>query len=383
MRIFFISSWWPTDVHPTHGNFVQKHARLIGKNHEIYVIAVQEDQNLKAGQLKLATQITASYCAFVVYYGTFLRRFIFLNYIFRAIAYCHGLRSARKSSVYPPDLIHGNILIDGGIVAAFLGMLYSVPFVIAEHASHWNTSPPKSGLKFALAKWAGRKAAFILPVSSNLGQNMAHKHFITGRYYQVSNVVDDSLFYFVPSTYHQNQMLQLIHVSNFDRRFKNLPGLLRAYAKVKRDFPQRFHLTIAGDGDFNQLGCWIRESGLDFNDLTVSGPHSEEEIAALMQGSHALILFSDIENQPVVLLEAQCCGLPCIASNVGGVEDIVVQGKTGFLVERGDEIQLIEAMLKMHRYYSEFNKQFISKRAKRLYGKAAVMSQLEYVYKEI
>lgn len=58
----------------------------------------------------------------------------------------------------------------------------------------------------------------------------------------------------------------------------------------------------------------------------------------------ALVLCSDIENQPLVVMEAMARGIPVIATEVGGVPDLVEEGRTGWLVPPGDAVRLAAAM---------------------------------------
>jgi glycosyltransferase involved in cell wall biosynthesis len=60
------------------------------------------------------------------------------------------------------------------------------------------------------------------------------------------------------------------------------------------------------------------------------------DIAEILSGSHIFALASKWEGFPLSILEAMRAGLPVVASNVGGVSEAVTDGKTGFLVERGD-----------------------------------------------
>jgi glycosyltransferase involved in cell wall biosynthesis len=57
-----------------------------------------------------------------------------------------------------------------------------------------------------------------------------------------------------------------------------------------------------------------------------------------------LVLTSEHEGTPNVVLEAMACGLPVVAFRVGGVPDLVAHGETGYLVDAGDETAMVEAL---------------------------------------
>jgi glycosyltransferase involved in cell wall biosynthesis len=60
------------------------------------------------------------------------------------------------------------------------------------------------------------------------------------------------------------------------------------------------------------------------------------DIAEFNAGMDLVCLTSDNEGTPVSLIEAQACNVPVISTNVGGVRDIVLEGKTGYVVEKGN-----------------------------------------------
>ena len=54
------------------------------------------------------------------------------------------------------------------------------------------------------------------------------------------------------------------------------------------------------------------------------------------------------ENSPTVIYEASLVGVPVIASNIGGIPELVVEGESGLLVKPGDEQDLARAMGQIH-----------------------------------
>jgi teichuronic acid biosynthesis glycosyltransferase TuaC len=71
-------------------------------------------------------------------------------------------------------------------------------------------------------------------------------------------------------------------------------------------------------------------------------PHSK--VASYLQKADLFCLSSFSEGLPGVILEAMACGLPVVATNVGGVSEAVVNGVTGILVESGNLDAFVNAM---------------------------------------
>jgi glycosyltransferase involved in cell wall biosynthesis len=102
-------------------------------------------------------------------------------------------------------------------------------------------------------------------------------------------------------------------------------------------------LLIAGDGPQRaELEKLAADLNVDARFLGARG-----DIADLMNGCDAFVLSSRVEGLPLVLLEASACGLPCAATNAGGVEEIVLDGRTGFLAPPADPDALQTAMRKI------------------------------------
>ena len=73
-----------------------------------------------------------------------------------------------------------------------------------------------------------------------------------------------------------------------------------------------------------------------------------------MQQAHVMVLFSKHENFPCVVVEALCCGLPVVSSDVAGVKE-AVNSSNGILVKSGDEKQLLEGVIKIRETYSDYD----------------------------
>ena len=74
------------------------------------------------------------------------------------------------------------------------------------------------------------------------------------------------------------------------------------------------------------------------------GPQDEKELAKLFKNAVATVVPSYYESFGMVAAEAQACGCPVIASKVGGLKDIVIPGKTGLHVTKGNISKLSESM---------------------------------------
>lgn len=123
---------------------------------------------------------------------------------------------------------------------------------------------------------------------------------------------------------------------------KKAPHLtLLAFSEVLRSVPDA-KLEMAGDGPLLGPCRWLAKA-LGISDAVLfHGAKSHEWVQAAMKRSRIFVQHSveafngDSEGTPVAILEAQCCGLPVVATRHTGIADVVAEGHTGFLCEEGD-----------------------------------------------
>jgi glycosyltransferase involved in cell wall biosynthesis len=108
-------------------------------------------------------------------------------------------------------------------------------------------------------------------------------------------------------------------------------------------------LVIAGEGERAPLERRTHELGLDER-VHFLGAQPRERVLALFRAADASILSSTWENFPHTVVEALAAGTPVIATDVGGVAEVVRDGENGLLVPAGDAAALADAV---RRYVSE------------------------------
>ena len=127
-------------------------------------------------------------------------------------------------------------------------------------------------------------------------------------------------------------------------RRKGIDYLLRAWKDVSKKFPNT-KLVLLGDGPL--LSEIKKMSGVSGIDGSVDFRGHVDTVPDYLNISDVFVLPSLQEGMPNSLLEAMSCGLPVIASKIGGVVDLVEDGKTGILFEPGDISGLSSAMMNL------------------------------------
>lgn len=123
----------------------------------------------------------------------------------------------------------------------------------------------------------------------------------------------------------------LLHVSNF-RKVKRVPDVVKVFQKVREKVPVK--LLLVGDGpDRPAIEAMCRDMHL-CGDIRFVG--KQEQLEDVMSIADLFILPSDYESFGLAALEAMAAEVPVISSNAGGLPEVNIHGKTGYLSPVGD-----------------------------------------------
>jgi glycosyltransferase involved in cell wall biosynthesis len=149
--------------------------------------------------------------------------------------------------------------------------------------------------------------------------------------------VDTGLFR--PVSHPPGPVKKILYVGRLSEE-KNLGALIEATGKLAGRFDVR--LIIVGDGpQRGQLEASAQRLGVMAEFLPLV---DHRELPAFFARADAFVLPSFTEGHPKVLLEAMSCGIPCVASNVGGNRAILTDGETGLLFDPRDASALAGAL---------------------------------------
>lgn len=134
---------------------------------------------------------------------------------------------------------------------------------------------------------------------------------------------------------------------------KKAPYLtLMAFYKLQLKFPQAT-LTMGGDGPLLSV-CKNLAKGLNIeNKIAFIGAVSHDKVKELYSSAYCFLQHSviadngDSEGTPLGVLEASAAAIPVVATNHAGIKDVVVHGKTGFLVKEGDTDSMAAFMIQL------------------------------------
>jgi glycosyltransferase involved in cell wall biosynthesis len=127
---------------------------------------------------------------------------------------------------------------------------------------------------------------------------------------------------------------------------KRLEVLLEAFAAVRAQEPAA-RLVIAGDGPERPALEAVAQRLALGDAVTFLG--RRQDVETIWRGTDVAAMSSDFEGTPLAVLEAMALGVPWVATEVGGLPDIVEHGRTGLLVPKGDAAALAAGLLELLR----------------------------------
>ncbi|QIX61222.1 glycosyltransferase family 4 protein [Hymenobacter sp. BT18] len=348
-RVLMLPKWYPNRYDDQDGDFVARHIAAIAPHAEAAVLFATVTRGPLNSWLECESALTGPVPTLRYYYRARITGFAFIDKVLKLGLYfwCMqlGYRRLVRHWGAPPTLAHVHVLLRTGLWAWWLRISTGLPFLITEH---WTLYQPQnahriSWLRRRLTRAVVHRSAGLHTVSENLREALVklgvrHEHSVV-----IPNVVDTELFY--PDPTGPRRPDSLLHVAAFNEEAKNLSGLLRVVARLRRERPG-LRLRVAGYGPAQpQLQQLAADLGL-LQDGTVTflGKLVPAAVAAEMRQAACFVLFSNYENLPCVLIEAQASGLPVVATRVGGVPELVPDASRGLLVEARDEVALAGAL---------------------------------------
>lgn len=191
-----------------------------------------------------------------------------------------------------------------------------------------------------LVKYALKKSTMIIARSNQLKNEALELGARENKIHVIPGGVDLSKFKprdkrVARAKLHLPDKFVILFVGNLIK-LKDVDKLIKVSARLSRDFD--LHLSIVGDGpERANLQRLAEELGLKNIVFTGIVPH--DDVPLYMAASDVLVLPSETEGLPGCVQEAMACGIPVVASNVGGLPELVTNGATGYLASDEKEME--------------------------------------------
>lgn len=251
------------------------------------------------------------------------------------------------------NIIHAHWIIPEGFIAFVVKKIFKIPYIITAHAG--DIFPLRQSFLRFFAKMALENCD-LCTVNSNATKKAVLKVAKIKNIKLVPMGVDLRSFNKNKKSKKTRKLFSIkkefiLFVGRLAEK-KGVKYLIKAMQSLVKEFPQS-KLIIVGDGpEKGKLELLTKKLGLS-NDILFAGKIPNKDLPKIYASSDLFVLPSivtksgDTEGLGVVLLEAIASGIACVASDVGGIPDIIKHEKTGLLVEQKNTKELAKAMIRL------------------------------------
>ncbi len=252
-----------------------------------------------------------------------------------------------------PDLIHAHYATSYGLLAAINSS--RIPLIISTWGSDIIEFANISFIHRALISKVLSGATKIMATSKFLKKKTSelitcdHKPYI----YVTPFGIDTSIFNgdenHLMSKNIEGKTINFFYAKSLEKYYNHL-FVFEAIATMKKNFPNvNIKLTLAGEGSLKpQFEDAIANLGIQEN-VEFKGLASQNEVVEILKNTDLVLMPSISESYGVFALEAQAMGVPVVVSDAGGLPEVVLEGKTGFIIplkEKGRFFDVLACLIK-------------------------------------
>jgi glycosyltransferase involved in cell wall biosynthesis len=300
------------------------------------------------------TPLVSIYDGVNVYYPPHLELPGNINFSWSGIALFTGIaRLVRQIyKKFPFQIIHANTIVPDGFAALWLAREFRVPCLCVSRGD-LNVYPFYGKFSMIATRKVLRECDKLVTVSADLASVASElEPRIASEISVVYNGCD--LERFQPADDIEKVILReklglpqekiILFLLGALEENKGIFELLEVYGHLRKRWVDKIHLLMIGSGkDEKVFYERINELGLkDAVHLTGFVPH--EEVSQWVKAGDIMIFPSHYEGVPNAVLETMACAKPVVATAVGGIPEIIGNGKAGFLVKKKDIAGIIQAV---------------------------------------
>lgn len=243
------------------------------------------------------------------------------------------------------DVVHLHVSERGSVprkgILALLAFSFRKPVIMHTHGCEFRPfydQLPQLGKR--VVSWLFQHCTYVITLSESWQKYyLASCNLSPKRTLALSNPVE------IPEKVPSREGAALVRFVSLGRigQRKGTFDLIQAFANLAPELRSRSELILAGDGAIEEAIKLVQTLNLESH-IKLPGWLTSAECSQLLQQSHVFVLPSYNEGLPMAMLEAMAWGLPVISTPVGGVPEVAIHQKNGFLVSPGDIEQIAESM---------------------------------------
>jgi len=342
MKVLALTNLFPTAWDPLRASFNRQQFDRLAEHHDLEVLVAVDFRERRRGPRGEPPALAHARASdFTFWYPPGVGRSLHGLAWYASLLARHGARLARERY----DVLLASWGYPDAVGTALLARRLGLPYVVKVHGSDLNVQANYRLRRPQIAS-ALRGAQAVVAVSAALAEKARGLGVDDDRVHLLYNGVDGDRF-FPGDRAAARRELDLpaeapvvLYVGNL-KPSKGCVDLLEAFPAVLERHPGA-RLVFVGGGAATSLEQRARELGIA-GSVLLAGPRPHHELATWMHAASLLCLPSHNEGVPNVVLEAMACGLPVVATAVGGIPE-VLPGHAGRLVPPHDRAALARAL---------------------------------------
>ena len=339
MKVLYLTGMYPTPAYPQKGIFCHEQVKALqnlGIEVTVVVPVTFYDREVKVKEWE--------YEGVTVRYVRFFKLPKALDFhrtgksLFRRLDRALDLKSF--------DIYHADSPLPTGAAVMLASKKYGVPFIVHGHGLDVFFDESYEGVS-TCDKIAGvcqsvyEKANAVVGVSEKVLDKIRQRVDLTGKAFVAYNGVDTEQF--KPVEKQNTDTVTVISIGNLIP-LKGHKYLLQAVKSLKDKGIKNMKCQIVGRGYLeDELKAQTSELGL-LEEVEFKGYVPYEEVAALLKNSDIFVLPSYYEALGCVYLEAMACGIPAVGCYENGIDEIIENGESGYLVNNHDVEGLVDCL---------------------------------------
>ena len=250
-------------------------------------------------------------------------------------------RMAEVAEIYALDLLHVHYAIPHSVSAYLAKQMMAassrrLPFVTTLHGTDI-TLVGQDRSYLPITRFSIQQSDGVTAISKYLRERTLKEFELSNSIQVIYNFVNCDLYIRDKQAQERRREFArdderlLVHLSNF-RPVKRVCDVIEIFDRVQKKIPAK--LLLIGDGPDRSQAEWLAMEKRIHDRVIFLG--KQDRVHEKLPMADILLLPSRLESFGLAALEAMACQVVPIATNVGGVPEVIEHGKTGFLAEVGD-----------------------------------------------
>jgi L-malate glycosyltransferase len=279
-----------------------------------------------------------------------------------------------------PDVIHHHGIANYCYITAHLSKTFNIPYIITEHSmfidriDHFNSYETKEERLEMIQKASARIT--VSNFYKEFNEKLFHAPFI-----MIPNMINSD-FADAPLPVFPKKIrpFHFLNIGELARR-KRQDILIEAFTKAFKGNTD-VHLTIIGNGKLEtELKQLVASLQME-KQIQLVGHRNQDELIALLDSSHVIVISSEKESFSMAAAEALFRGNPVLTTRCKGPEDFITENN-GLICELNDVEDMRQKLIHIYNKYVSFNHLKIATEAKAQFSEQVIAAKLEDLYRNV